>query len=304
MKNSFFKIMVLVIGVTVLLTASNLLAETKDSDRDFWGEDNPKTGYKRELTKERIDRIMERIAEGDPQEARRLTQLRKDNPDEFKEALRRRMRTHRKGWGEKDRGSRRGKSERFKKAGNGHKMGPRMPGRPMMPGGGGRRSGRRAEFGKHLEWLEKNYPKKAKRLAALKERDPELYRSRIAESFREYRAIREAEKDNPVLAKILKKDLELKKSRGKLLRKIRAAKGKEKDGLINELTEIVNSRYDLVVKRKQIEYERLRKKLERLQEKTRQSQANVEKWKVSQFKEKNVKDRVAELTSEAEKFKW
>ena len=174
---------------------------------------------------------------------------------------------------------------------------------PGMPGGSGR-SRRSAEFKEHLEWLEKNYPKKAKWLEKLKERDVELYRSRMAESFKEYREIREAEKDNPELAKILKKDLELKRNRGKLLRKIRSAEAEEKDGLIEELIEVVNSRYDLIVHKKQLEYKRLRKKLAKLQEKVKRSEAKVDEWKDPEFKAENVKDRIAELTSETKKFQW
>ncbi|MFC1676700.1 hypothetical protein ACFL3G_06510 [Planctomycetota bacterium] len=304
MKNSFFKIMVLIAGAIVLLTASSLCAETKDGNRDFWGKGNPKKGGRMELTEERIDHIMERIAERNPEEAEKLTQLRKDDPNEFKESLRRRMRELRNG-----RSSRRGKTGSSKKTGDGHRMGPEKPGGPGMPsavGGRGRKMGGgiRAEFIEHIEWLEKNYPKKAKWLEKLKEKDPKQYRSRIAESFKEYRGIREAEKDNPELATILKKDLELKRTRGKLTRKIRTAKGEEKDGLVKELTEVVNSRYDLIVKRKYLEYEQLARKLAKLQEKVKQSEAKVDEWKNPEFKEKNVKDRVVELTKDSKKFKW
>ena len=68
----------------------------------------------------------------------------------------------------------------------------------------------------------------------------------------------EAEKKNPVLAKILKENLELKWQRRKLLKKIRDADNKnQKKELIAQLEEVVSKRFDLIVKRKHIEYYRL-----------------------------------------------
>jgi flagellar motor protein MotB len=121
--------------------------------------------------------------------------------------------------------------------------------------------------------------------------------------LKKYRRIFEAEKENPELAKVLKEDLELKEKRNKLLRRIRASTNDaEKKRLTKELEEVVSSRFDLIVKRKQIEYEQLSKKLEKLKEQVKRSEAEVEKWE--NVKDKEVKQRLEELISRAEKFNW
>ena len=58
----------------------------------------------------------------------------------------------------------------------------------------------------------------------------------------------------------------------------------------------------MIVKRKQIEYEQLSKKLEKLKEQVKRSEAEVEKWE--NVKDKEVKQRLEELISRAEKFNW
>ena len=157
----------------------------------------------------------------------------------------------------------------------------------------------------YLEWLEKNYPEKAKKLAELKEEKPKLYRRQIGLSLKKYGRIAKASKENPELAEALKEDLELKKERDKLLRKIRAATDDDKKKkLVKKLEEVVDSRFDLIVKRKQIRYEMTSKRLEKLREQVKQSKAEVEKWKDAKFKNENVKARLEELTSKIESFKW
>ncbi|MBA7708375.1 hypothetical protein ES703_117273 [subsurface metagenome] len=95
----------------------------------------------------------------------------------------------------------------------------------------------------------------------------------------------------------------LKGKRDKLLGKIRAASDKdEKKELVENLEEVISSRFDLIVRRKQVEYEQLHKKLEKLQKRVKQSEAEVEKWK--KVKSEKVKERLKELISRSEKFRW
>ncbi|MHC4528975.1 MAG: hypothetical protein ACYS29_13955, partial [Planctomycetota bacterium] len=100
-------------------------------------------------------------------------------------------------------------------------------------------------------------------------------------------------------------DLELKKQRGQLLRKIkRVTTEDQKRELIAELKEVVALRFDLLLRRKEIEYEQLHARLEQLRKRVEESEAEVAKWKEADFKSKNVQSRVDDLVGGAEKFRW
>jgi len=294
------KIILILAVITVALCAAPLPCRAEEKEgNSIWLKDEPGHRHGRpELTNERIERIMKQLAEGDPEEAKALEQLRKEDPEKFKTELRKVMR------------------ERFHQRFRGHTeqgFGPPgapnmpemqgMPGMPRMPGmppewaGMGRQT-------ECLEWLEKNYPEEAKKLAELKEENPELYWRKLGLCLRKYGRIAEASKDNPKLAEALKKDLDLRQQQDALLQKIEAASGDEKQKLITELEGVISNRFDLIVERKQIEYEQLTKKLERLKEEIEQNKAQVEKWKDTSFKSENVKARVEELLGRAKNFKW
>ena len=206
-------------------------------------------------------------------------------------------------------GRRHGPGRGMMEEGRRHGPGGRMKGADRRPGSGyGRkREGRRTRERETecLEWLKENYPEKAEKLAKLKEEKPKLYRKKMQSILDKYGRIAAMAKRNPKLAKVLKEDLELKQKRDKLGRKISAEEDKDKKKeLIKELEEVISSRFDLIVKRKQIRYEHLLKRLKKFEEKVRKSEAKVEKWKDAKFKKENIKARLKELVSGAEKFSW
>ena len=163
----------------------------------------------------------------------------------------------------------------------------------------------RERYAEHLEWLEKNYPEEAKKLAELQKEKPELYMKQMAISLRKYRRIQEAEKDNPKLAEVLKEDLALKGKRNRLVRKIRAEENEdEKNKMTEELEEILNERFDLILQRKQIAYEQLSEKLEKLKEEVKKSKESIEKWNDPELKDEKVKTRLKELVTGEGKFRW
>jgi hypothetical protein len=274
---------------TAVLLATALPCGAAEKDREnIWSDEKPKPVAKqRQLTKETIKRIMSRLAETNPEKAEELEQLRKKDPEKFRLELRKVMRGQ---------FSKRIRERGKERAGRQHHGG--RPGSGGMPGSAYWRGGELL-----VEWLEKNYPEEAEKLAGLKEKKPKLHTRQMALALKKYRRIFEAEKENPELAKVLKEDLELKEKRNKLLRRIRASTNDaEKKRLTKELEEVVSSRFDLIVKRKQIEYEQLSKKLEKLKEQVKRSEAEVEKWE--NVKDKEVKQRLEELISRAEKFNW
>jgi len=271
MKTNYWTILILAVVTAVLFTAPLPCRAAEKEKENIWLEDEPERRHRlRELTDERIERMMVRLAETDAEKAKELEQMRKEDPEKFKTELRKVMREH---FGKRFRERR---EERFAPS--------RVPGMPGMRRMRSRRdTSRRPSTRKHeqlMDWLEENYPEKAKELAELKEERPELYWKKLGLCLRKYGRIAEAAEENPKLAAVLKEDLGLKQQRDALLEKLETAGGDEKQELIAELEEVVSSRFDLIVERKQIEYEQLLKRLEKLKEKVKQSEAEVEKWKV------------------------
>ena len=157
----------------------------------------------------------------------------------------------------------------------------------------------------HLQWLKKNYPEEARKLAELKGKRPRLYRRRLALTSKRYGRIQEAEKQHPALAQVLKKDLALMSKRSKLLRKLKATTDDtDKEQLAEKLEQVVADRFDLIVKRKQVRYQQLRKELDKLIEQVSTSEAMLDKYRDRQYKNNHVKQRVEELTSGKEQFRW
>jgi len=288
MKANYKIILVLAMTAAMLLIANRPCWAVKGGKENIW-EDEPRVEYRRiELTDERIEHIMNRLRETNPEKAKELEKLRSKDPEKFKAEIRDVMY---KQFGKKFKEE----GKKFREEGKRFREQSREF----------RRRGMHERHAEHLEWLEKNYPEEAKKLVELREKKPELYTRRLGLGLKRYGRIMEAAKENPELAQALKEDLELKEKRDKLLGKIRAATDDdEKKELVKELEEVINSRFDLIVKRKQIKYELLSKKLEKLKKRVERSEAEIVKWKESKFKNENVKARLEELISQTEKVNW
>ena len=292
MKASYGVILVLAMAAVIILSILPCSAQRTGEEKkeDIWREDEPRGprgdprgdpregprggprgGPRRfELTDEIIERIMKDLAESDPAKAKELAKLREKEPEKFKDEIREVMR------------------EQFGKS-----IRERMD---------ERRRKWRAGF---LEWLGKNCPPVAEKLAKLKEQAPELYIKAFDRVVEKYGDIYRKWLQNPELGRVLKEKLELKEKQDRLLRKIRAARNdKEKKELIAQLEEVVSSRFDLIVREKQIAYEQLLKQLEELKKRVEESQAEVDKWMDVKFKTENVKARVEELIRRTRKIKW
>ncbi len=288
--NRRYAIMIILAVATVVFLAAAVPCRAAEEGerprREFQGGQMPD---------EMVERMLEQLAERNPEKAKELKELREKDPEKFRAEFRRTMREFREAFGGQ-RGGRGGREER------GERRGPRGPGEPRGPGRG---MWMRERYAEHLEWLEKNYPEEAKKLAELQKEKPELYMKQMAISLRKYRGIKEAEKENPELAKVLKEDLALKGKRNRLVRKIRASKdNEEKEKLAEELEEVISDRFDLILRRKQIAYEQLLKKLEKLKKEVKRSEASIEKWKDADLKGEKVKTRLKELVTGEGKFRW
>ncbi|HPS55783.1 MAG TPA: hypothetical protein PLP05_09300, partial [Sedimentisphaerales bacterium] len=245
-------------------------------------------------TEGQINDILEKIAVNDPNEAKQLEKLRKENPDMFTKQLHEHMMK---------------KLRQRMMDGPDCRMpqGDRVPQMGEGPGdGNGFRGERFAQMEKKKEeyskWLQENYPDEFTKLQELKEKEPELYFRQMMVSGKKYGRIFETSKSNPELASILKEDLALKQKREDLLKQISTAKDEEKAELTKQLEAVVAQRFDLILKRKQLAYDKLRERLEKLKEEVKTSQDEVEKWKDT--KDAKVKERVKELLERSEKFNW
>ena len=272
----------------LILFISHLPCSAEEQKENIWA-DEPEFKH-RELTPERVERIISRLAEQDPEKAKELAKLQQEDPGKFTAELREiihhqfdeRRKKHMKGGG-----------------GNGSKHpGPEHPWRD-------RAIQMRQKHNEYLEWLQGNYPDEANSLAEIKDEKPELYMKKLQHSLRKYGQIIRASKENPQLAEILKKDLLLKEKRNDLLKEIRTTTDEKKTkALAKELETVISSRFDLIVERKQAEYEQLNRRLERLKEQVEKSQAQIEKWKDSKFKGESLKSRLDKLITKAEQFTW
>lgn len=288
--------------------------QAAEAEEDIWSDEPTDTQRRPRLSDERIEEFLDRLAEAHSERAEELRKLRKDNPEQFRREIRQAF-AERHQMGDRPGGEPRGQGRGGGRPGSGTGPG-RMRGRPgpdpeRGPGVG--RSGRRERWreriarrhDEYIEWLDKNFPEEAKKLARLREKDPEdpeAYIQKVMASRDKFEEIMEAQERNPELAEVLKEELELKRERGRLLGRIRTAQGKQRTKLIQQLEEIVNRRFDLIVRKKQLRYEHLLRRLERLQKEVKQREAEVEKLKSK--KARFIKERLEELTSKAEKIDW
>jgi hypothetical protein len=154
-----------------------------------------------------------------------------------------------------------------------------------------------------MTWLEQNDPNKAAELKALKEKDARAYARRMMLEMRNYWGIMDAQRTNPALAEVLKKDMVLKQKRSELLEKYKAATDDAvKAELKEQLKDVLEQRFDLIVQKKQLRYEDLKKRLEQLQEDLKKSQAELESLKDK--KDQQVQKHLDELLTRSEEIDW
>jgi hypothetical protein len=314
MKTKYGIIVVLAIAAILFAPTLPCWAVEKEEE-DIWSEDMAEGEHGRfELTEEKIGQIMKRLAETDPNKAEQLKQLQEKDPNKFKIELREAMREQRGKRIRKHIGKR---LEPFGPSGmppvpsvmpspNGMLpgMGMQRPIEPFGPGHVMPEMGMHWRYDKYLNWLKGNYAEEAERLDELRKKAPDLYWKQFGLGLKKYGRIAEAARENPRLAEVLKKDLELRQQQDKLLGEIENAKDKEKEELIKDLKEVISSRFDVIVERKQIEYEQLLERLERLKTDVEQRKAKMEKWKDAKFKDESVKARLEELLGKSDKFTW
>lgn len=261
------------LSITAIVPLAVCAADRQNDAEDIW-EDDFKQGWHPRwswwFSDEAVDRIIEGIRKRDPAKAKELIELRKRDPEEFRAEL------GRNGRQEIEQISR----ERFE----------------------ARRRKRMEDF---VQWLKANYPEDEKGLAAVKEKDPQLFIKNSEHLLGKYGRIFDAEMTNPELGAVLKEDLELKDRRDDLVRRLRREKSQaKKQSLGVELQDVVARRYDLIVRRKEIAYEQLQKKLEEMQKEVQRSKEEIVRWQDPKLRQENVRRRIESLTEDKKGFKW
>ena len=301
MKTNYKKILALTIS-TILLLSLAFPCTAAEGRKERFADESGRRHRRFEPTEEMIDKLMERIKDDNPKRAEELKKLRKENPKQFEEIIRSEF--------AKMHGARKPTEEHRGFAGRHDDMRTgKSGGYGGGRGGGGVRGGPEPQMHQRadevLEWLEKNYPEKAEELRELREKDHELFRRRMVIAVRRYGLIADKAKENPKFAELFKEGVELKRQKKELRTKIKKTTDEDqKKELIIQLESVLSRRFDLLVKWKQLEYEQLLKKLEDLKKDVEKSKARVEKWKNPEFKKERIKERLDELVSGKEKFKW
>jgi hypothetical protein len=241
-------------------------------EKDIWEDEprQPRSWWNRGLSDETIKRVIEGVQKRNPAQAKELEQLREKDCELFKIKLR-----------EYGRPEFEQMAREYWEA---------------------RRQRRNTEF---LEWLQANCASDHEGLAKLKDKDPTLYVKNFETLMKRYGRIFEADRSNPDLGRVLKEDLELKKTRDELVRRIRNERSEAKrQRLGTELQEVVARRYDLIVRQKEIAFEHLLAKLQELQNEIKESKNEIERWKDNRVRQENVRQRLKALTENTVKFRW
>ena len=305
MKKKTYNPMTAICAICAVMFIAGMCSQAVAANEDVWGDKKGKKQGERRITEEQIKGIMRHIAENNPEKAEHLRQLREKNPQEFREQMRLIG-----GWGDRNgkqqKGRGQGHDERTRAQRGGQSKGEkgkeRMPGRGM-PGRGGGFGGRMAErHDEYVKWFKKEFPEKAQKMEALREKYPEKYMKLMQGCQKKYSPIMKAQKSNPQLAKVLKEDILLRSQRDQLLKELRSADKKESKALKKELEEVVSSRFDIILKKKQLRYEEMLKRLQALEKKVNEQQAEVESLKDK--KNETIEQRIEELVGKTEKISW
>jgi len=129
-------------SICVVLFIAGVCSQAVAADEDVWGDRKDKRPGERRMSEERIEGVLRRIAESNPEKAEHLRQLKEKDPQKFREQMRLIG-----GWGDRDgrqqKGRDQGHDERIRAPRDGQGRGEKgkegMPGTPGRSGGFSRR---------------------------------------------------------------------------------------------------------------------------------------------------------------------
>jgi hypothetical protein len=113
-----------------------------------------------------------------------------------------------------------------------------------------------------VQFIQENFPEKARMLKDLRKRDPEEFQRRRQQLAEEVRHLRELRRDNPELFRLQMDEMRLRDETSRLVREARKAEGgKGRDEAVRRLREALERSFDLRTRIKQGEVEDLRRRL-------------------------------------------
>jgi hypothetical protein len=271
----------LLLGFWVCLLGVSLPAQTIPDD--LWEDETVGQPDSLELSRESIDQLLSKLDTESPDLARQLRQWRKDDPFRFVLEIRRiALARNPKAAG------------RQPKSASGESV---VPVEPMRQGQW--RQNQEKQITEFMEWFRVAYPEKARPLQQLRKKDYEEFLNHISAVQRRFEPLMRAEKRNPELAKILRKDIELQDLCGELLGKIAAAKDKERQTLTEQLKRIVANQFDIIVQKRKMKYADIETKIGQMQKEVDEQKRQLDQ--LVKKKEQATQDRVKELLTPPEK---
>jgi hypothetical protein len=136
-------------------------------------------------------------------------------------------------------------------------------GRPEPPKG---REALQEQRDEVVQFIQENFPEKARMLKELRQRDPEEFRRRRQQLAEEVRHLRDLRAENPELFRLQMDEMRLRDETSRLVREARRTEGgKGREEAVKRLREALERSFDLRTRIKQGELEDLRRRLAELE---------------------------------------
>jgi hypothetical protein len=246
--------------------------------KDIWEEVSFESEQEIDLTDSRLQRMLEEIRQSDPEKAKQMEKMLKEDPGQFAQMVRAEIRNALK---------------------------PKA-----KPSDASQPAEKTTEWQEELQkrhdafmhWFLREYAADHAELIKVRDAEPEKYVQRVMDMMTIYEPIQRAQRYNPALAAVMKQDIELQKQRDTLLLQIRKAVAEEQHRLMKELETLVAARFDIIVQKKELQYESLRKRLDKLEMQLDQQALELESLKKN--KAQTVEDHLRELMSRSETISW
>jgi hypothetical protein len=274
----------LLLGFWICLMGIPLPAQTIPDD--LWEDETVGQPDSLELSRESIDQLLSKLDTESPDLARQLRQWRKDDPFRFVLEIRRIALAR--------------NPIAAKAAGRQPKSAAGETAVPVDPARQGQwRQNQEKQITEFMEWFRGAYPDKARPLQQLRKKDYEAFLNRISAVRRQFEPLMRAEKRDPELARILRKDIELQDLCGEVLGKIAAAKDKDRRTLTEQLTRVVANQFDIIVQKRRLKYADIEAKIGQMQKEVDEQKRQLDQ--LVQKKDQATRDRVKELLTPPDK---
>jgi hypothetical protein len=264
--------MTLTCAFVMAAMCATVLAEDKKADKGKRG--GQVEGKSAPMPEKRMMHILKQIEAKDPALAKKLLEIKKNDPKKFREELSKAAKKYNLGKGP----ARDGHRER------------------MM-------QWERERNVEYIAWLKENYPEEAAKLKDIQKKQPKTFHRHIRESKKKYRDIMDMSKVNPKIAENMKEQLEVIKKRTVLIKRatslanqIKKAKGPKRDKLVKQLKDTLSIRIDLIVVLAKLKYEVLEEKIKQLNIQIAEQKKATEKF--IQKKDEEIAKRMKKLLAE------